>query len=137
MNGVTQYTYDYNNQMLTITDARGVTYINNQYDPNGRVIQQTLADGGIWRLAYTQDINGNIVQTDTSNPRGFVERVTFDTNGYFSGDQVTSAIRALGRPEQQTTSYQFDPVSGLLQSTTDPRNRVTTYTRDTRGNVAR
>jgi RHS repeat-associated protein len=136
LNGLTQYTYDYNNQMLTISDPRGITYVSNQYDTNGRVVQQTLANGGLWQFAYTQDVNGNIVQTDITNPRGFVDRVTLDTNGYFSGGRVLSTTRALGQPEQQISTSQYDPVTGLLQSTTDALNRITTYTYDPRGNIA-
>src|SRR5258708_6902510 len=135
MSGVTQYTYDANNQMLTIVDPRGHTYVTNQYDASGRVQQQTMADGGLWQFNYTQDGNGNIIQTDTTNPRGFVRRVAFNTAGYFSGGQVVTETRALGQPEQQAISYQRDPLTGLLASTTDALGRVTVYTYDSKGNT--
>src|SRR5258708_5786767 len=132
--GVTRYTYDYNNQILTIVDARGNNYLTNQYDANGRVMQQTMADGGIWQYAYTADVNGNLTQTDITNPRGFIERLTFNTTGYFSGGQVLSDTRAFGRPEQQTITYNRDS-SGLLTSIVDALNRTTQYSYDSRGNL--
>jgi YD repeat-containing protein len=36
--GATEYTYDGSHRMLTIEDARGITYLTNAYDGNGRVI---------------------------------------------------------------------------------------------------
>ena len=42
--GTTKYTYDTSNRMLTVEDPRGIVYVTNQYDANGRVIKQTMAD---------------------------------------------------------------------------------------------
>ena len=48
--GVTRYTYNaFGTTMLTITDARGITYLRNEYE-EGRVISQTQADGGKWKF---------------------------------------------------------------------------------------
>jgi RHS repeat-associated protein len=135
MSGVTQYAYDYNNEMLTIVDPRGNTYLTNQYDTNGRVMQQTMADGGIWQYSYTQDINGNIVQTDITNPRGFIDRVTFNTTGYFSGGQVLSYAFAQGTAQQQTKSWNRTTSQTLLPSMTDVQGRNTTFSYDPQGNV--
>jgi RHS repeat-associated protein len=51
--GVTTLTYDSNNNMLTVKDPRGIVYLTNQYDGNGRVSQQTLGDSGIYKFAWT------------------------------------------------------------------------------------
>ena len=51
--GMTTFTYDSNNNMLTIEDARQITYLTNQYDSKGRVLKQTLADGGTYQFAWT------------------------------------------------------------------------------------
>ena len=131
--GVTQYAYDPNNQLMTITDPRNITYLTNYFDGNGRVIEQDQADGGIFHIAYTVDANGNITQADVTNPRGFVDRSVFDTSGYHSGGNLTSHIRAVGRPEQQTTTYQYDAAATLMLSSTDPLGRQTTFTYDSSG----
>ncbi|MBZ5634890.1 MAG: DUF6531 domain-containing protein [Acidobacteriia bacterium] len=129
------YTYDANNQMLTLQDARGIVFITNQYDTSGRVVQQTLANSGTHQFSYTQDGNGNITQTDVTDPRGKVRRTTFNTNGYFSGGKMTGQTFALGTSEHQTFSYQRDSQTNLLQSVTDPLSRVTAFTYDGKGNV--
>jgi len=38
----------------------------NQYDSQGRVSQQTSADGGVWQFAYTTDMSGNLIQTNVT-----------------------------------------------------------------------
>jgi RHS repeat-associated protein len=134
LNGVRQYTYDANNQMLTIQDPRQLTFVTNHYDTSGRIIQQDMVDGGIWHFTYTEDGNGNITQTDVTNPRGFIDRYTYNTNGYFSGGQITSVIKAYGQPEQQTTTYNRN-FSGLLTGLVDPMSRAKTYTYDSLHNI--
>ena len=42
--GVTRYTYDPQGRILTITDARGILYLTNEYDASGRVVRQIEAD---------------------------------------------------------------------------------------------
>ena len=46
--------------MLTIKDARGIVYLTNQYDANGRVSRQTLVDTGVWLYGYTLDAQGKV-----------------------------------------------------------------------------
>lgn len=128
--GVTEYTYDTSNRMLTLKDARGIVYQTNEYDTAGRVTRQTQVDTSIYQFAYTL-VNGKITQTDVTNPRGKVRRVTFNSNGY-----VVSETRALGQPEQQTYSYQRQSGTNLLLSVTDPLSRTTSFTYDAMGNLA-
>src|SRR2546427_11832554 len=64
--------------MLTLTDARGITFLTNQYDSNGRVIQQTQADGGVWLFAYTTGA-GMVTQTGVKDPAG--KKTTHRVNG--------------------------------------------------------
>jgi RHS repeat-associated protein len=59
--GVTTYTYTDQNELATITDARGITFLTNQYDANGRVTQQTQADGSTYLFSWT--LSGNAAQT--------------------------------------------------------------------------
>lgn len=128
--GVEQYTYDSEHRMLTVKKPNGNIMVTNVYDANGRVSKQTLADGGIYQFAYTLGSNGQVVQTDVTDPRGNVRRMAFDSAGY-----VTSRTRALGKPEQQATVYERDPVTRLLLSMTDPLGRKTAYTYDAKGNT--
>ena len=83
--------------MLTITNPRGVTFVTNQYDANGRVTEQTHADGGVYRFAYALDGNGDVTQTDVTDPRAAVDRTSFNAAGYCTAETV-----ALGLPEAQS-----------------------------------
>ena len=113
--GVTEYTYDSSDRMLTIKDARGIVYLTNEYDDKGRVIKQTQADGSTYEFEYTVDANGDITQTLVTDPRGSIRRVTFNTDGYILTDR-----RALGTQEEQTTIYEREAGTNLVLSITDP-----------------
>jgi RHS repeat-associated protein len=127
--GVTQYTYDTSQRMLTIKDARNIVFLTNEYDANGRVFRQTQGDNTTFQFAYT--LNGSTVtQTDVTDPRGNVSRATFNADG-----QIVSNIEALGKPEEQTTTYERQAGTNLLLSLTDALNRKTSYAYDAMGNV--
>ncbi|HEX7174811.1 MAG TPA: RHS repeat-associated core domain-containing protein [Pyrinomonadaceae bacterium] len=128
--GVTEYTYDTSNRMLTIKDARAIVFLTNQYDANGRVIKQTQADSTTYLFAYTLDANGRVTQTNVTNPRGEIRRTTFNADGHTLTD-----ITALGKPEQQSVTYERQAGTNLPLSTTDTLNRKTTYVYDTLGNA--
>lgn len=125
--GVTSYTYNVNHQMLTITDPRSITYLTNTYAAgtgSSRITSQTQADGTTYQFAYTTDANGKVIQTDVTDPRGTVRRLTFNANGY----PLTDA-RALGQPEEQTTTYVRQAGTSLVTSETDALGRTTIYLR--------
>jgi len=135
--GVWNYTYDAFSQMLSIQDPRGIFYLTNQYDRNGRVIRQTQADNSIFTFNYTIPGGNNvpiatnvITQTDVTDPRGTLRRVTFDANGYMQSD-----TRAFGKPEQQTITYTRDPGTNLITSMTDSLGRQTSLHYDSLGNL--
>ena len=128
-NGVTEFTYDTQHRMLTVKDPRGITYLTNDYDANGRVILQTQADSTTYQFAYTLKA-GRVVQTDVTDPRGFVRRLTFNGSGYTLTD-----TRAHGTPDAQTTAYERQAGTSLPLTVTDGLNRKTRYTYDTNGNV--
>ena len=129
--GVSRYSYDASDQMRTLTDARGIVFLTNEYDAGGRVSRQTQADGTTYQFAYTLDGTGKITQTDVTNPRGSVRRVTFNGAGYILTD-----TRALGSPAQQALSYERQAGSNLILATTDALGRRTASTYDTLGNVS-
>ena len=128
--GIEKYTYDTSNNLLTVTKPNGQLMVTNQYDAHNRVSQQTLADGGVYRFAYTLDANGNVTQTDVTDPRGNVQRMVFNSSGY-----VTSATNAVGLPEAQTTTFERQTGTNLLLSKTDTLGRKTAYTYDSLGNL--
>ena len=132
--GVSEYTYDTAHRMLTLKDARGITFLTNEYygpgAHEGRVQRQTQADTTTFEFTYTNDGAGRIVQTDVTNPRGHMRRVTFDSTGYPLTD-----TRALGQPEQQTITYTRQSGTNFILTSTDALNRQTTFTHDAQGNV--
>jgi YD repeat-containing protein len=128
--GVTTYTYDAQHRMRTIRDPRNITYLTNDYDANGRVILQTQADTMTFHFAYTLGPDGKVTQTDVTDPRGFVRRVTFNGYGYPLTD-----TRALGTPVAQTTTYVRQAATNLPLSVTDALGRKTAFTYDILGNV--
>src|SRR5215213_2546591 len=129
--GVTEYLYDTSNRMTKITDPRSILYLTNTYDTNGRVIKQTQADTTTYLFAYTLGTNGKVTQTDVTDPRGNVRRVNFNA----SGSMITDTY-AVGKPEQQTITYERQAGTDQILSETDALGRKTAYAYDTRGNVA-
>ena len=136
LNQVTEYTYDADHRMLTVENRNGVVLVTNEYTaaadaptPVGWVKKQTFADGGTFQFAYTV-VNGKSTQTDVTNPRGFVRRVTFNSAGY-----ALTNTRALGEPDQQVTSSVRQTGSQFVTSQTSPEANQTAMTYDTRGNV--
>lgn len=136
--GTTKYTYDTSNRMLTVEDPRGIVYVTNQYDANGRVIKQTMADdtpgnpndNPTHQYAYVTNGANQVIQTDYTDPRGIVRRTTFNDSGL-----VTAVTYAQGTAEQATITYERQAGTNLLASTLDPRGRRTGYTYDTSGNI--
>jgi len=129
-NGITEYTYDASHRMLTIKDPKNIVFLTNTYDANGRVATQTQADSTTYQFAYTLDGNGKVTQTDVTDPRNFVRRITFNSSGYALTDTA-----AFGQPEAQTTTYERQTGTNLILSVTDALNRKTAYTYDTKGNI--
>jgi RHS repeat-associated protein len=117
-------------EMLTATDPDGHTFISNTYDPTtGLITGQTDADNGTWSYSYSMN-QGQIDQTSVTNPRGVVDILSFDSNGYPS-----SETDAAGTSDAETTTTVYDPTTHLLTSETDPLGRTTDYTYDSLGNL--
>ncbi len=106
-----RYTYDDAHQMLTIDDKSGLSF-SHRYDVNGRVIEQAYPDGGTYQFRYVTDDKGNIRITLVKNLRGHVRIVTFNDTGYAVRD-----TRALGRPEEHTTIYEWQEGTDRLLQT--------------------
>jgi RHS repeat-associated protein len=130
-NGVTEYTYDSSHRMKTIKDARGIVFLTNDYDANGRVIKQTQADGTTFEFAWTLDGAGLVTQVDVTNPRTFVTRYLVNPEKY-----ITSITEALGTSLARTTSLVRQAGSNFISNATDPLTRQTLLSYDPSGNLA-
>lgn len=128
--GVTEYTYDASHRMLTVKDPRGVTYLTNVYDTNGRVSEQTLADTGVFDFAYTLDGSGKVTQTDLTDPEGRVQRTTFNAAGY-----ALTNTEAHGTALARTTTFTRATGSNLVTRVEDALLRETEYSYDALGNL--
>jgi RHS repeat-associated protein len=126
--GVTRYSYDGSSRVIGIRDARGIDFLTNHYNAQGRVDLQTQADGTTYQFAYTTDGTGKVTQTDVTSPRGIVRRVTFDAQGYPLTDTA-----AFGTPLAQTTTYVRPAAGGLPTRITDHAGRHTDLTYDAVG----
>lgn len=125
--GVTRYAYDSSNRMVTLKDARGIEFLTNEYDTNGRVSRQTQADGGIWTFEYTSS-GSYVSQSVVTNPRGHATTYRFNASGY----QI-SETDALG----QNTIFERHTATNQILSVSDSLKRVTRFQYDTIGNVTR
>ncbi len=137
--GVTTYAYDSSNlsdanlstHMLSVTDARQITYLTNHYDASGRVDLQTQADGSTYHFTYTTDPTTlKVTETDVTDPRSVVRKITFNSDGF-----AVSDTRAPGQSDQEATTYNRQSGTGFITSTVDPLNRATSYAYDGIGNV--
>jgi RHS repeat-associated protein len=126
-----RYTYNPAGLMHTVVDGRNTTKTTNTYYPNGRVHTQKLADNAMYTLSYTLDGNGDATAAQIIDPRNVTRRLTFQSG---TGLPLTDT-RAYGTPEQQTVTYERDPVFGLVNAFTDALNRRTQITYDARANV--
>jgi RHS repeat-associated protein len=127
---VTTYSYDASNRMLTIRDGRNIVYLTNTYT-SGRVTTQTLAESGqTYQFVYTVDGSNNITQTDVTDPRGTVGRVSFNSSHF-----ATTEVEALGTAVARTTTYERQSGSNLLTAVTDGLSRRTEFTYDNAGHV--
>ena len=127
--GVTEYTWTAG-RIATIKDPRNIVFLTNEYDAQGRVTRQIQADGTRYQLAYTVDGQGKVTQTDVTDPKGHVRRVTFNAAGYPLTD-----TRAYGTSIAQTTTYTRDAASNLVTSMTDALGRQTAFTYNGQGKV--
>jgi RHS repeat-associated protein len=133
---ITEYTYDSSHRLLTAKDERGIVYLTNEYDSNSRVIKQTLpddtpgstTDNPTYQFAYTLGPNGKVTQTDVTDPRGYVRRVTFNADGYTLTDRY-----AVGTPDEQSLTDTLQTGTNLLLGETDQTGRQISYTRDNDG----
>lgn len=107
--GVTRFEYDNQNRLLREFDARNVKLMENEYDANGRVFRQTLADSGVITLDYI-----------LSNPAVGISPVRETRVTDAMGNSITYRFNPLGHllnvvdPIGQTTEFIRAPVTNRL-----------------------
>lgn len=148
--GTTRYTYTTGGRIATITDPRGITYIKNSYDADGRIARQELADGGAWTFEYQcapkallYSIAARAVQAVPAPPPtvfrygcGPAEVPIAVTVTDPLGRKTTTSVdqRATVDALGQTTRIKKDE-RGQVVEVTDPIGRVTKFAYDAAGNV--
>jgi RHS repeat-associated protein len=132
---VTEYTYDGYDRMKTVKNRNGVVVVTNEYDETvgsptfGWVKKQTHADGAVYEFTYTV-VNGKSTQTDVKDPRGFIRRVTFNSDGY-----TVTETAALGTELEESRTSDRTPRSNVVTGVTGPDLKQTTQSHDPMGNV--
>ncbi|MEW1722060.1 RHS repeat-associated core domain-containing protein [Streptomyces sp. NPDC093109] len=129
---VSRYTYDgTSNRIRTAVDARGITYMSNTFDANGRVKEQTLTEGATYSFDYTLSGTGagKVTGVSVTQPGGSVRRVEFDADGYGISDTEAYGSALARRTAYQRGSYH------RVEAVTDPYGRRTDLTYDANGYV--
>jgi RHS repeat-associated protein len=129
-NRTEEYKYDALGRMTEIKDKRGNTVVTNTYDANSRVIRQDYPGSVFVTYAYTVDGSGKVTQTDMTDARSVVTRMSFNAAGL-----MTSRIEAYGTALARTTTYEYQAGTNLMTATVDGLGRRTEYDYDAMGNV--
>jgi RHS repeat-associated protein len=117
----TSYTYDAHQQLATVTGAARDTWVNG-----------VLTTGVAPVTTLGRDTFDEV--TDQRDPSGALVHGTFDPMGRSTSVTLPGYTPPGGTAITATTQRQYDSQGYLIQ-TTDPLNRVTTYTRDRYGTV--
>lgn len=138
--GVTSFAYDDAHRLLRATDPMGVTFIDNTYDAEGRLVSQRDGGGVTGGLTFGDEevtFRDNAGQAtiyqfdDRSRPTRVTDPLgRAETFAYDDDDNLVEQVDAAGGK----TTRSYDERGNLL-SVTDPLGRTTTYTYDGRNNL--
>jgi RHS repeat-associated protein len=120
---ITTYTYDSSNRLTKITNKVGQTIVQNTYNSENKVTTQ-IDNSGLTTSFNYDDTARQITQSDTL---GRVNKVLYDAE-----TRIIKETDALGNYIQ----YSYAANSMLPSSVADKKNNITTYTYDSRGNIA-
>lgn len=129
--GHTQYKYDSSHELLSIRqpkyyEASGepTPVLTNEY-AFGRVVAQTDQIGRTTNFTYFEKPG----ETWIKDPAGHEQR------DYYINGFLAKTIRGYKSEEPATTTYYYDPVTGVLTGSCDQNGHCMTRTDDTHGNI--
>jgi len=119
VNDITQYTYDTNGNIATITDAIGrVTTLS--YNVHGKLLSVQSPSGAVTNMTYD-----NRQRLVSSSQDGITSSFSYDANG-----NLITTTRADG----SQLNYQYDAANRVTQIRDSLGNRIQ-YTLDAKGNI--
>lgn len=116
---VRAFSYDDKHQLITATDALGVTYLKNEYDSAGRMVKQWDAEGNLRTFEYGDGV------TKYTDAEGQIATFSWD-----QGKRITRVQDAAGGD----TKFSYDDANRVTKAT-DSDEGVTKYSYDEHGNV--
>ncbi|MCL6712785.1 DUF6531 domain-containing protein [Pseudomonas sp. R2.Fl] len=122
-------------RLESIHDQNGHRIVYNEFEArgeggwSGRVVRQTQADGGIYRLEYDH-VDGDTVGTLVTRPDGSQRRLVFDLVSHYPVSDTLGYGTALA----QTTRFERD-AAGRLSAKVDPLGRRSEYRYDAEGQL--
>lgn len=129
------YTYDKDENLKTITDASGCTYIENTYDEKGRVTEQKTAGKKAYTFTYNEETKTNTITEEES---GAATAYTYDKRydvikiKYPDGSEEKTETDQYGNPSKHTdrcgaeTTYEYDQKGNLIKEKA-PSGLITYY----------
>lgn len=120
MGGRTKFAYDEKNRLYKVLSPSGDLSVHNEYDPLGRTVQQTFADGGILRYSYNVGEKNVVLQRQNGSKVTYYHddlfrnvRTVFSDGEeriqYNDNNQRTAFIDKLGR----TTRFSYNSKGDL------------------------
>ncbi|MDZ4224523.1 MAG: DUF6531 domain-containing protein, partial [bacterium] len=139
----TRYTYssgfgddrsELNHNLLTVTDAKGQTYLKNTYSIYDRVVKQTFGDEGNFVIEYNQ-VASSLECTDDLKDKIFYRTNVTDRKG----NKFDYLFNCQGNPLEVkrggfVTKYAYNK-DGLMTKLTKPKGDATEYDYDAKGNI--
>ena len=124
--GITHYEYDSRGFLVKATDQSEVTYLCNEYDGDGRVTLQTLANGDTYRAEYCQENRtvkvtssvGNKTVLYTCGKRGEILSVEYGDGSRqsYEYDEAGNRISSTDR-RGNTTCWKYDAIGRMVEET--------------------
>ncbi|MGN6223471.1 DUF6531 domain-containing protein, partial [Pseudoxanthomonas sp.] len=120
-------------RLESIHDQNGHRIVHNEFEAqgvggwSGRVVKQTQADGGVYRLQYDH-VDGDTTGTLVTRPDGSQRRIVFDPASHYPVSDTVGYGTALA----QITRFERD-AAGRLRAKVDPLGRRIEYRHDADG----